>query len=110
MSRASRRVRGHLGARETHSLVYRRDKWTCRMEECLCPEGRAIDPALRGTDGPWSPSIDHIVPLSFNGDDDPRNMRAAHKRCNGGDVMMQHPRQVVPEPLRAEIVIRKASA
>ena len=44
--------------------VWERDGWTCLVPRCWHPEedgGRAIDPALAGTDGDWSPTVDHIV-------------------------------------------------
>jgi 5-methylcytosine-specific restriction endonuclease McrA len=63
-------------------LVYHRARWQCQMEECLHPDGRAIDPALRGTVGPWAPSIDHTVPLVSGGRDTSSNKRAAHRQCN----------------------------
>jgi hypothetical protein len=71
--------------RSGDSAVYHRDRWQCRMPQCLCPAGRAIDPALRGDPGPWSPSIDHVVLLADGGPDTPDNKRAAHKRCSQAD-------------------------
>lgn len=72
--------------REYHLQVYRRDRWQCRMPVCLhVIDGqldRGIDPALRGTDNPWAPSIDHVIPLFLGGADRPGNMRAAHRWCN----------------------------
>jgi hypothetical protein len=66
------------------SAIYARDGWTCRMPECLCPDGRAIDRELDGRDDPcsWAPSIDHRVPVALGGRDDAPNKRAAHRRCN----------------------------
>jgi 5-methylcytosine-specific restriction endonuclease McrA len=52
------------------------------MPECLCPDGRAIDPDLRGSTDMWAPSIDHIIPLAQGGRDSDGNTRAAHRRCN----------------------------
>lgn len=72
--------------RQVHSSVYHRDKWLCQMPGCLCPDGRAIDPALRGTDDPWAPSIDHAVEVARGGPDEKWNMRAAHRQCNGADA------------------------
>jgi len=66
--------------------VYHRDRWTCQMPECLCPDGRAIDPGLRGTESPWAPSIDHVEEVARGGADEKWNMRAAHQRCNGADA------------------------
>jgi endogenous inhibitor of DNA gyrase (YacG/DUF329 family) len=48
-----------------------RDGWRCGM--CRQP----IDPALRHPD-PLSGSIDHIVPVSEGGGDDPSNLRLVH--------------------------------
>jgi 5-methylcytosine-specific restriction endonuclease McrA len=73
-----RRTRSRAG----DSLVYHRAKWQCQMETCLRPDGRAIDPGLRGTAEPWAPSIDHIIPLVSGGRDIPSNKRAAHRQCN----------------------------
>jgi 5-methylcytosine-specific restriction endonuclease McrA len=65
-----------------------RDGWQCRMPVCLHPEedgGRAIDPALQGTDSPWKPSVDHVIRLRDGGTWDQDNLRAAHYRCNQAD-------------------------
>lgn len=69
--------------------IYSRDHWSCQMPECLCPDGRAIDPASfqrrpeRGmTLDPWRASIDHIIPLADGGWDIASNKRAAHALCN----------------------------
>lgn len=57
--------------------VFNRDEWTCR----IC--GGLINPDARYPD-PWSPSLDHRIPLSR-----PRspghvwsNVQASHLRCN----------------------------
>jgi HNH endonuclease len=70
----------------TDEAVYTRDKWTCRMPVCKCPDGRAIDPRLQGEDADWAPSIDHVVPLRFGGPDTGDNKRAAHRYCNEADA------------------------
>jgi HNH endonuclease len=59
------------------------------MPECLCPDGRKIDKQLRGTNDPWSPSIDHIQTLATGGSDRLTNKRAAHKRCNQAGAVLQ---------------------
>lgn len=56
------------------------DWWECQMPRCLNPEGRAITEV--GWPDPWSPSIDHILPLSMGGTDIASNKRSAHLRCN----------------------------
>lgn len=56
------------------------DWWECQMPRCLNPEGRAITEVA--WPDPWSPSIDHVTPLSMGGTDTSSNKRAAHLRCN----------------------------
>lgn len=62
--------------------ILRRDRWQCRMPECLCPDGRAIDPALLHTNGTWAPTVDHIRQRADGGDNRDGNLRAAHRMCN----------------------------
>jgi hypothetical protein len=69
----------------TDEQIYDRDNWQCQLPECLHPEdegGRAIDPALRGTNGLWTPAIHHIKPLSAGGLSNAANKQAAHSRCS----------------------------
>jgi hypothetical protein len=70
-------------------VIYERDFWCCRMEVCLCPDGRPIDPATYhrkppggGPGNPWRASIDHVISLAAGGWDIAANKRAAHQRCN----------------------------
>lgn len=42
--RLKRKRRGYDGV--TDEQIYDRDGWQCQLPECLCPDGRAIDPAL----------------------------------------------------------------
>lgn len=79
--------------------VYERDGWQCQMPRCLCPAGRAIDPALRGTDDPWAPSVDHVVLRSAGGPSSNENLRAAHRQCNMSDAGNDGP-QERPRPRR----------
>jgi 5-methylcytosine-specific restriction endonuclease McrA len=65
------------------------------MPECLHPDGRALYLALRGTDDPWAPTVDHVIPLSEGGSDDKGNYRAAHFRCNQAAVGI-HPAERPP--------------
>lgn len=59
-------------------MIYERDGWVCQ----LCG-----DPADRDADylDDWAPSLDHIEPQSFAliPDHSPRNLRTAHRWCNG---------------------------
>jgi 5-methylcytosine-specific restriction endonuclease McrA len=68
--------------RSLDSAVYRRDRWQCQVPECLHPDGRAINPRLRGKDDPWAPSVDHVIPQVGGGADSMENLRAAHRWCN----------------------------
>jgi hypothetical protein len=83
--------------RNVHARVYEQSGWRCEMPVCLA-ETRDIDPALKGYDDPWAPSIDHVEPLGAGGRDAPSNMRAAHRACNehagkqrGGTIGEQYP-------------------
>jgi 5-methylcytosine-specific restriction endonuclease McrA len=61
--------------------VLQRDSWTCQLDECRCPEGRAIDPDAEPRTQ-WSASADHVVPISRGGPDTTANLQAAHMACN----------------------------
>ena len=83
-SKASSRAR-----RAAHALTWdgiadeeiiERDGWRCRMPECLF-RSRVIPHGARYGD-PRYRTVDHIVPLSLEGDDTAANKRAAHSRCN----------------------------
>jgi hypothetical protein len=87
VARDRRKRRSHGGGSDFDGVpdesIYDRDQWECRMPACLHPEGRAIDPALKGAGWhPWRPSIDHVVPLADGGPDTEPNKRAAHSKCN----------------------------
>lgn len=56
-------------------VIFERDEWECQI--CASP----IDRSLRHPH-PWSPTIDHIVPLVRGGSDEPSNLQAAHMTCN----------------------------
>ena len=51
------------------------------VDDCRCPEGRAIDPGAEHLTR-WAPSADHIIPISKGGPDTPANLQAAHMACN----------------------------
>lgn len=56
-----------------------RDGWVCQL--CMCP----IDDHMARS-GPYSPCVDHIVPLNHNANTrhghTPDNVQIAHRRCN----------------------------
>ncbi len=56
-----------------------RDEWTCWV--CAGPVD-PVDPASP-PGSPHAPSVDHVVPRSLGGTNDPANLRLAHRRCNG---------------------------
>lgn len=62
----------------TDQQIFERDGWECRIPGCT------LGPILRGLPWPgqFSPSIDHIIPLSLGGTDTAPNKRAAHLACN----------------------------
>lgn len=59
------------------NYIFLRDNWICG----IC--GRKINKRLKWPN-PLSSSLDHIIPLSKGGDDNPINVQAAHLRCNIG--------------------------
>lgn len=61
--------------------VYERDGWTCQ----ICAEPVDPDAPANST---WDATLDHIVPRSLGGSDDPGNLRLAHRWCNSvrGDL------------------------
>ncbi len=61
--------------------IYVRDNWTCQ----ICSEPVDLE-ADYLTD--WAPTLDHVVPRSKGGSDDPENLRTAHRWCNSvrGDL------------------------
>lgn len=56
--------------------IYERDGWICG----LCAD--EVNRELIGTMSHWRPSLDHIVPRSHGGTDEPENLRLAHWWCN----------------------------
>lgn len=69
------RRRAKLVRRRFRAMIYERDRSRCY----LCRQ--IIDQAIRFPD-PRSPTIDHVMPYSAGGSDDPSNLRAAHLGCN----------------------------
>lgn len=64
------------GTKPTVAKLAARDGWRCH----LC--GGPVDPALTGTKSRHKPSVDHLIPLSEDGDDEMYNCRLAHLSCN----------------------------
>lgn len=64
------------------------DSWRCWL--CAAP----VDPVDR-SGGPWSGTVDHVVPRSRQGATTPANLRLAHARCNrrrsSGDPVIDWP-------------------
>lgn len=61
--------------------IYERDDKTCQ----LCGENTRFFKSLYDTpfdDMPKAGSVDHIIPLSKGGTDDPENLRRACRSCN----------------------------
>lgn len=61
--------------------IYERDGFECQ----ICHEPTEPD-AEPGSD--WYPTLDHVIPRSQGGSDDPSNLRTAHHWCNAvrGDL------------------------
>jgi 5-methylcytosine-specific restriction endonuclease McrA len=57
------------------SDIFERDGWVCQL--CSGP----IDRAAVAPDW-FSPSIDHVIPISAGGGDTPGNVQASHLICN----------------------------
>jgi hypothetical protein len=56
--------------------VFEDDKWKCY----ICAEDAPR--ALKGTNHPLAPTLDHVVPMSKGGPHMRGNIRCAHRRCN----------------------------
>jgi HNH endonuclease len=57
--------------------VFDRDRWRCKIPGC----GKRVSKKLRWPH-PRCAVIDHIVPVSAGGSDDPANLQCAHNACN----------------------------
>ena len=55
--------------------IYHRDGWRCQL--CGEPVDMCAEPSA-----PLAPALDHIVPRSRGGNDDPANLRLTHSLCN----------------------------
>lgn len=77
-SKCAKQSRKFKVYRATRLRIYRRDRWVCQ----LCHE-RVSESLTRSNpmDG-MAASLDHIIPRSDGGSDDPANLQLAHRRCN----------------------------
>lgn len=68
-------------SRVNRLAVYARDAWTCG----ICYEPVDPDAPVNST---WDATLDHVIPRSLGGTDDPANLRIAHRWCNSvrGDL------------------------
>lgn len=55
--------------------IYERDNWTCHL--CNEPVDREAD-----VNSHSAPSLDHLLPRSKGGSDEPTNLATAHRLCN----------------------------
>ena len=55
--------------------IYHRDGWRCQL--CGDPVDMCAEPSA-----PLAPALDHIVPRSRGGNDEPANLRLTHSLCN----------------------------
>ncbi len=57
--------------------IYERDKWICQL--CKIKVNKLLK-----YPNPFSPSLDHIIPLSLGGTHERKNVQLAHLGCNMG--------------------------
>ena len=67
--------RGVTVERFNHADVFVRDGWVCYL--CAQPVNRDTP-----WPDPWSPSLDHVIPLAAGGSHSLENTRCTHLRCN----------------------------
>jgi hypothetical protein len=80
----------------TRADIYTRDNWTCQI--CLKP----IDKSLRFPN-PFCASVDHIIPVSMGGTNQPENLQTTHLRCNVALGNRKNSSQLRPAPLWGQI-------
>ena len=67
--------RPHRLQKRARRRILDRDEWRCYLCQRPIPRGVEWPHPLSGT-------IDHVMPVSAGGSDDPSNLRAAHWHCN----------------------------
>ena len=72
----NKRRKAQMGERYRFRDIAERDGWRCH----LCGK-KVPDRPHQGR--PLDPEIDHLIPVSAGGTDDPSNVALAHRRCNG---------------------------
>lgn len=76
--KAVRRMRIAQAAESIDPIkVFERDRWACQMCGIKTPK------ALRGTNDPKAPELDHVVALALGGSHTWANVQCACRRCNG---------------------------
>lgn len=75
--RAARAARGKrfIVPPHTRLAIYERDGWRCQL--CRKRVGKKFPSTHRR-----APTLDHIVPRSLGGSDEPSNLQLAHRICN----------------------------
>lgn len=73
--KSSKRRKARMGERYRFIDIAERDGWRCH----LCG-GKVPQREHRGR--PLDPEIDHLVPVSAGGSDEPSNVALAHRKCN----------------------------
>jgi len=53
--------------------IFERDRWVC---------GEPVDRNADPTRDDRAPNVDHIIPVSDGGTNDPANLQTAHRGCN----------------------------
>ena len=61
--------------RDVRESIYERDQWECQ----ICFTGTS---KVYTVGDHWAPTLDHVVPRSKGGSDDPSNLRLVHSWCN----------------------------
>jgi 5-methylcytosine-specific restriction endonuclease McrA len=61
-------------------LLVERDGSNCHL--CDAPVLMHLASGVKGDPSGLGPSVDHVIPRSKGGSDDPGNMRLAHWKCN----------------------------